>query len=66
MQILIKRHFSTIKTQIEQLKTPFSNIPNNIHQLVDRQLLTISNHPLSIIKEKIKQSLTDTYTVMKS
>ena len=66
MQILLRRHFSTIKPQIEQLRSSYSNAPDSIIKLVDRRLLSIPNHPLSIIKEKIKMSLTDSYTVNQS
>ena len=63
MKILNRQYFTTIKQQIEQLNSSYSNIPQNIHNLLDKRLLKIRNHPLSIIKEKIKSSLTDKYTV---
>ena len=63
MKIFNRQYFTTIKQQIEQLNSSYSNIPQNIHNLLDKKLLKIRNHPLSIIKEKIKSSLTDKYTV---
>jgi hypothetical protein len=64
MRIFTLCHFSTVKHQVARLQTSYSNIPQNILQLLDRKLIAIPNHPLSIIKEKIKSSLTDKYTVL--
>lgn len=64
MKIFTRFAFSSIKQQIQSLQGPYSNVPNSVLELVDRKLLKIPNHPLSIIKERIKTSLTDRYVVL--
>ncbi len=57
MNIFARRYFSTIKEQLLKTANSYSNVPPNITSLLDRKLLSIENHPLSIIKERIKASL---------
>lgn len=63
MNIFARRYFSTVKEQLLKTANSYSNVPENITSLLDRQLFTIENHPLSIIKEQIKASLGSKFTV---
>lgn len=64
MHYSIRRVFSTIKDQVSTLKHPdFFNVPENILNLADRNLLTVENHPICIIKEQIKRSLGSKFKV---
>lgn len=64
MYTIIRRTFSTVKDEILRLKDDgMFNVPDNILALTDRKLLTIENHPLCIIKERIKQSLGQKFKV---
>jgi len=63
MNIFARRYFSTVKEQLLKATNSYSNVPANIVSLLDKKLLTIENHPLSIIKERIKASLGSKYTV---
>lgn len=51
MKFMMKGGFSTIKSQINSLKSAeFFNVPENIINLADRRLLGVENHPICIIK----------------
>ena len=63
MNLFARRYFSTVKEQLLKTANSYSNIPENIISLLDRKLLSIDNHPLSIIKEQIKSSLGPKFTV---
>lgn len=63
MNIFARRYFSTVKEQLLKTANSYCNIPENITSLLDRKLLAIDNHPLSIIKEQIKTSLGPKFTV---
>jgi hypothetical protein len=64
MYYIAKKSFSTIKNKVNNLKSSdMFNIPENILSLTDRKLLTVENHPLSIIKEQIKLSLGSKFQV---
>ena len=63
MNIFARRYFSTVKEQLLKTANSHCNVPENITALLDRRLLAIENHPLSIIKEQIKTSLGSKFTV---
>ncbi len=63
MQIICRRFFSSHKETVIKMLNPYSNIPQNIISLLDRHLIAIDNHPLSIIKEQIKISLGPKFNV---
>lgn len=66
MNIFVRRYFSTVKEQLLKTANYYCNVPENITALLDRKLLAIDNHPLSIIKEQIKTSLGSKFTVTMS
>ena len=49
----------SISSQIKKLQSDYSNIPDKILELVDKQVHHIPNHPISIIKSKIKEFFTN-------
>mgnify|MGYP000958376471 FL=1 len=63
MQIICRRFFGSHKETVVKMLNPYSNIPQNIIALLDRHLIGIDNHPLSIIKEQIKISLGPKFNV---
>lgn len=64
MYTIIRRTFSSVKEEILRLKDAgMFNVPENILALTDRKLLSIENHPLCIIKERIKESLGQKFKV---
>lgn len=54
----LSRQVSAVSTRIKSLRDGYSNIPDNIMDLADRQLIHIPNHPLQILKKTIAQYFT--------
>lgn len=49
----LSRQVSAVSTKIKAMRDSYSNIPDNIMELADRQLIHLPNHPLQILKKSI-------------